>query len=561
LPSPALVHYDGTHFTPVDLGASFRRFRDFDGTGDGEPVYVDNFGKVGSLQNGAFIDYPQQPSIPALYVAKNAAGDVYAVSSSNRVRTPYPSWYDFLKSNTVALYRFENQSWSEVASVAMSDVAVELVLGGDGLLYLIGRRGTVYQYNAGAFRLVADKLPEELFQYRTVVPVRSNSSRTTFNFSTVVKAANDIYIAPGTLHYNGFQWQLINGNGEAGVSVFTLDTGDIYVEIQSPPGLPPVSARTFSLSRYQRGIWSTVSLPEAIGDQSRISGVWGSSPEDYYVSEARGQIWHYNGSDWSLGPDLAGKPIMFGGSGGTDRRVASYFGDVLRQSQAGWQVERESAFCDEIIDIQRVKEDVFALCSNGDVLRKEGKGWLSVAPESSCAQLENGIGVSVSRMWAYGPSNIFISGRTYSAWISKDFTCHYDGERWNVTLQDYFEMEAIWGEKNDAYAIVGGRYVPVTTNLCEVSLEHYDGTAWTFLACEHDMDSLSTAIQGTVSGPVGGSFVSSAFFLNQRAHYYNGSRWTSFTLLDKDVYRWIGDPTKEIYASTYQGAIYYKKCQ
>jgi hypothetical protein len=173
-------------------------------------------------------------------------------------------------------------------------------------------------------------------------------------------------------------------------------------------------------------------------------------------------------------------------------------------------------------------------------------------------------------MWGDSSSNIFIVGDYRTGFTTSKTISHFDGQGWSALPGLNTDVQAVWGTKNDVYAVFRNSNLStesssgrgVTTKTCAVGIEHYDGSAWTVLACEETAESLSVINQATTSGPASGTFVfvQNRNYTNENALFYHGSQWSSFDLPDETTQWCVGDPAAQIYAASSEGAVYYKKC-
>ncbi|WP_394821710.1 hypothetical protein [Pendulispora albinea] len=161
--------------------------------------------------------------------------------------------------------------------------------------------------------------------------------------------------------------------------------------------------------------WVNPSVPNV-----SLSGIWGSSPDDVWMSGERGTLLHWDGS-----------------------RLRSFDGGTSEKILAVWGFGRN---------------DVWAVGTAGTILHWTGSAW-STAPSPTTARLQSIWGSAPDDIWAAGPKILL----------------HYDGKQWTVDPSgNAAELYHLQGRgKNDILAI--GTY---PTGGYDNHVLHWDGTRW-----------------------------------------------------------------------------------
>jgi hypothetical protein len=198
----------------------------------------------------------------------------------------------------------------------------------------------------------------------------------------------------------------------------------------------------------------------------------------------------------------------------------------------------------------QIGDEVFAAYINGEVLRREGSVFNSLAPQSACSL--DGARNNPSSMWTIGemniweddPNNLFIwgwgSASTGAPRINAiAFGCSYDGSIWtNFPIESYYynlnaipRAVAVWGREGEIYILYVDEREEVDLNSCAVSIKRFDGVTSTLLAgCDSEAERIfePNTMQWVSPGP------SDSFFAPVKggAIYYNGTRWRAIPFGD-----------------------------
>lgn len=213
-----------------------------------------------------------------------------------------------------------------------------------------------------------------------------------------------------------------------------------------------------------------------VGDDTALSGVWGSGPDDVYMvggDETRGAVYHYDGTDWTEDtsvdtPDLL---VWVFGFGADDVWIVGETGTVLHGSFGSW-AEVDSGTEAPLWGVWGSDPDdawVVGGSPSGDtptLLHWDGVGFTphTLAPEQNDRKA-----VALFKVWGIG-------GRTFA--VGQDgLIIEYDGADWVQMAagpEANDDFVSLWGTSVDRIVAVGGR--------ASARLATFDGTAWTTTA-------------------------------------------------------------------------------
>lgn len=238
---------------------------------------------------------------------------------------------------------------------------------------------------------------------------------------------------------------------------------------------------------------------------------------------------------------------------------------------SSWRDEQVLAQCHQIRELKQTQDEIYALCSNADVLRSQGGSWQPVDSDSRCAgTIASGLHLAAERavkMWVYDADRVFVLAPfgvgTPLGPGPYWHVCYYDGVGWDVTSSIGYtnqEIKVVWGPSADPYTlVVEGQFLDSRNSYCDFGLYHYDNASWNLLACEEDIGSIPSSDKWSTSG------LTRTFAIQNRdisrGLYFDGSQWTSYALGDSMTAWFTGDPERGFYAGTTEGAVYYQKCQ
>jgi hypothetical protein len=188
--------------------------------------------------------------------------------------------------------------------------------------------------------------------------------------------------------------------------------------------------------------WNVPSIPDAGGLLS-ITGIWGSGPDDVWLSND--VIDHWNGAAWSpyldTGGTLAG--LSPGGVWGSSAD------DV-------WMMSLDNA-------------------TRAHILHWNGTAWSqTIAPGEPDVLSDGGAppgSYVLMRVWGSGPDDVWSVGFDpfHLRWPAP--IVHWSGTEWTLSRFPDMVLESVWGSGPDDVWAVGARGP-------RRAILHYDGTAW-----------------------------------------------------------------------------------
>jgi len=196
--------------------------------------------------------------------------------------------------------------------------------------------------------------------------------------------------------------------------------------------------------------------------------------------------------------------------------------------------------CTGLKELRQINDEVFAVCDNGEILRREGAVFRSLSPWSICS-MDRSIEfitfpsptptwwtISSINIWGDDPNNLFIwgtgtqpSGGPFP--IATRFGCHYDGAVWTHVPNDV-GVRAVWGGAGEIYLLFVDESDEVEFDSCAISIMRFDGVATTLAAgCDPEAEQVfePNSMEWVYSGPGDSFFVP----LTDGALYYDGIKW------------------------------------
>jgi hypothetical protein len=234
---------------------------------------------------------------------------------------------------------------------------------------------------------------------------------------------------------------------------------------------------SMSLSRlYHYDGKRTTEVVDRAGTKD-ILDFWGAAPDDVWAFGAD-SIGHWDGTRWSLVPNISGGFVAASGLSASDIWAVSgtkaYHFDGSTWTAKSTGLERASAHA----VFAASPTMVWTGGAHDELMRWDGTSWTK---DTSVARGQYTAGIHV--LWGSGPSDIWA--------FSEQAAYHYDGTRWTIdpTAKRVLygwgsSAHDFWGLADDAY--------------------HYDGASWTPLPI-----SAFLALDITGSGP-GEVFVAAA---------------------------------------------------
>lgn len=212
-----------------------------------------------------------------------------------------------------------------------------------------------------------------------------------------------------------------------------------------------------------------------VSQAGSLSGVWGSGPDDVFIvggDEAQGEIYHYDGSDWTP-MELPTTPLVVWsyGFGPDDVYAVGLDGSALHYDGATWTSLTTGVTQDLWGVWGRSADDVWMV--GGDVfdeppvlLHYDGQTFTQYDLDAAENPLD---AKALFKVWGIG-NKLFAVGQ-------KGLLLEYDGQDWTrlpAGQQADADFIALWGTSEDNIVAVGGRG--------NARVATYDGSEWTTIA-------------------------------------------------------------------------------
>ncbi|MEO0603271.1 MAG: hypothetical protein AAF211_17665, partial [Myxococcota bacterium] len=213
-----------------------------------------------------------------------------------------------------------------------------------------------------------------------------------------------------------------------------------------------------------------------VGDETALSGVWGSGPDDVYMvggDETRGAVYHFDGTDWVEDDTIATEDLLVWvfGFGADDVWIVGETGTVLRGSVGDWSPV-DVGTAEPLWGVWGAAPDDLWIVGGsplGDapvLLHWDGA---SITPATLAPEQNDRKAVALFKVWG-------IDGRTFAVG-QNGLIIELQGEEWvqmpaGADANDDFV--SLWGTSGDRIVAVGGR--------SSARIATFDGTAWTTLA-------------------------------------------------------------------------------
>jgi len=293
--------------------------------------------------------------------------------------------------------------------------------------------------------------------------------------------------APDNVVVGGKSGQLFRWDGSTWTTE-SVGTGTYY-DVWADQASGHMLAVGFQVAAYYDGSeWNSIAYPE-----THLRAVWGTSNTDWYAGGQSGQLWHFDGSNWTaLGVSISasilglhglgpGKFFLVGGAG-----IAQYHDNgVVTDLPGGGPQPLQSVFAlseDNVVMVGSgaalyrwrgfgfqergsfsagflrhihgtASDDVYVVgVNNPGVRRYDGSSWTQVVPTGW-----------YSGVWAVADDDVWAAGDTG--------VIHWDGVGWNDVVDPALPPagRAIWASASNDVWVVG----------TQGSAAHWDGVSWT----------------------------------------------------------------------------------
>lgn len=253
----------------------------------------------------------------------------------------------------------------------------------------------------------------------------------------------------------------------------------------------------------------------ASGTSERLTGIWGSSPNDAWAVGTNNTLLHLVGEKWgSWSGHPSGSPYAtpfhynaIWGSGANDIFIVADGGTILHYDGTGWKGM-----------VSGTTEDVYAVWGSGpnDVyaVGADGKHMLHYDGTAWSAQLVPGEHFELTGVWGSGANDVFVLA-TPPAILHSNL---WWGEMSIPSTLGFPLLSAVWGSgPGDVFAVGTSSVTPQGLSVLSLIL-HYDGTNWSTLYSPFTTSDLH-AVWGTSASNVyavgdGGTLIR-----------YDGSKW------------------------------------
>lgn len=219
--------------------------------------------------------------------------------------------------------------------------------------------------------------------------------------------------------------------------------------------------------------WSEAFDTSATG---ALSGVWGSGPDDVFIfggTGEQGEVYHYDGTEWSPMDVPAGVPLLAWGFGfgPNDVYAVGVDGAAVHYDGASWSV-LDSGTTQDLWGVWgSAPDDIWVV--GGDwgegtpvILHWDGTAFT----ETTLAAEDNPRdATALFKVWGIG-SKTFAVGEA-------GLIVEWDGSTWNSIsggAEANDDFVSLWGTSEDNIVAVGGR--------SSARLATYDGSTWTTVA-------------------------------------------------------------------------------
>jgi cysteine-rich repeat protein len=274
-------------------------------------------------------------------------------------------------------------------------------------------------------------------------------------------------------------WVPFGGDNRAFYSVWGLSPSDVWGGTSNG-----------GLLHWDGSQWKSSALS---GVTYSVTGLWGTASNDVYAM-TDDQVFHYNGSAWSLATNLPFAAAAISGSGPDRVIVVGLDGGIYTWDGTAWGPMTSGT--SYALNAVQVLSPTLAYAVGGDdadgvMLKWNGSIWSQVAIPST---------TGITAVWGRSATDLYIGD--YYALL------HWDGAAWStISLGFGNGPTAISGTATDVF---------VAFDTVDDVIAQFDGSAWTL----HDTD-LTSSVSDLWAAPDGTAFAASF-----RMARYSGSAWT-----------------------------------
>jgi hypothetical protein len=372
-------------------------------------------------------------------------------------------------------------------------------------VWAVGEGGAMARWDGRAVTALASPVTEDLFAV-------GGSSKT------------DVWVgtSDALLHFDGQHWQTHDLPEALEVrSIWASARDDVWAFGNAPEG------EVSTVLHFDGSTWKSRALPSP----ALVRDVWGASRDDVWAVGSRGKLFRWDGGAWTQQPSPVTHELhSVWGSAADDVWAAGDARGVLHFDGASWTFRatpgNDFSLGDQVWGLRRNDvwvqgrtqhhwdgkrweqhgvdwnhtfndiwangaSDVWAVGSEGKVLRSDGKTWRDV-PSPTKEELWSVWAADPQHLWAVGSRGTVLSwnGKIFSStklgdetwrrvwgtsakdvWIVGDLGSigHYDGQAWHVESNVRADLYGLWGTAPDDVWAVGS----------SEQLKHFDGKKWT----------------------------------------------------------------------------------
>jgi hypothetical protein len=253
-------------------------------------------------------------------------------------------------------------------------------------------------------------------QWRDILPINDDLLSVWSNSATNAVAVGN---AGAIFRFNGTSWRKETSptSTMSLVSVWGSATDDVYAVGDN------------LVLHWNRTSWSSRTMPSAAGDGSgSLYVVWGSSARDVFVSGFNGEIFHYDGIEWSRTTTLGFFVRCIWGSGATDVYASGPNQPVWHFDGHAWSVSTQlRSQCFSPRGIWGSGPNDVYVAAGADVLHFDGTQWTSKTLASPVNP--------IVELGGTGPSDVFaLIGQPYATTFQPQspMILRYDGSQWRT---------------------------------------------------------------------------------------------------------------------------------
>lgn len=213
-----------------------------------------------------------------------------------------------------------------------------------------------------------------------------------------------------------------------------------------------------------------------VGEETALSGVWGSGPDDVYMvggDESRGAVYHYDGTAWTedLTVDTPDLLVWVFGFGADDVWIVGEGGTALRGSVGDWTAVDVGTDAPLWGVWGESPDDVWIVGGSplGDAPVLTHYDGATFTPAGLPPEENDRKAVVLFKVWG-------IDGRTFAVG-QKGLVIELAGEAWiqaPAGPEANDDFVSLWGTSADRIVAVGGR--------SSARIATFDGTDWTTIA-------------------------------------------------------------------------------